>query len=320
MTLRRNTHAGFTLVELLVVIAIIGILVALLLPAVQAAREAGRRSQCSNNFKQLGLAVQNYHDTLKAIPPGTAATSLNTAGPAPGAMSWMIYLLPYMEQQPLYNQLSPYFSTTNSADFPSDLMNSRIPGLVCPSDGNSPQDGLSHGGGSPPPDNNDGFIGNYLGSAGTAIIDTTNSTNLNGVFYYRSKVNLASVTDGLSNTMFFSEVRVVPQGRDWRGRYYRTDHLGAMYTANTVPNPRNTDGTLTADQTVTCEGNPGNPSYAPCSANGSAQFIAARSYHPGGVQIALGDGSARFISQTVSLAVWQALATRNGGEVNTSDN
>ncbi len=303
---------AFTLVELLVVIAIIGVLVALLLPAVQAAREAARRSSCSNNFKQLGIAIHNYHDTLNALPPGTMATQLNSSGSNPGSMSWMPHLLPFMEQGALYDKLQPYMSTRNSSGFPSIYMNTIIKTLVCPSDGNSPQDGK--GAGHPaddsiPPDYNDGFVGNYLLCHGSQDLTVATSKDANGIFYYLSKTNLASITDGTSNTIMGSEVLVVPQvgKRDWRGRYYRADHNSSLFTTRYSPNPKNF-----ADQCRTCDA--GSPPYAPCTGNTDTQYIVARSRHPAGVNAVMGDGSVRFVTSTINLATWQALGTRAGGE------
>jgi prepilin-type N-terminal cleavage/methylation domain-containing protein len=310
MVRRSRRRLAFTLVELLVVIAIIGVLVALLLPAVQAAREAARRSSCSNNFKQLGIAIHNYHDTLNALPPGTMATQLNQAAPNnPGTMSWMIHLLPFMEQGALYDSLQPYFATRQSRNFPSVYMNTKIKTLICPSDGNSPQDGTGAGTADPPPDYNDGFIGNYLLCHGNQVLTVATSKDANGIFYYLSRTNLASITDGTSNTVMGSEVLVVPQvgKRDWRGRYYRADHNSALFSTLYPPNPKNI-----ADQCRTCDA--GSPSYAPCSANTDNQFIIARSRHPAGVNAVMGDASVRFVPNSIDTLVWQALGSRSGGE------
>lgn len=312
MVRRSRRRLAFTLVELLVVIAIIGVLVALLLPAVQAAREAARRSSCSNNFKQLGIAIHNYHDTLNTLPPGTMATQLNVAGSNPASMSWMPHLLPFMEQGALYEKLEPYMRTRNSSGFPSIYMNTIIKTLVCPSDGNSPQDGK--GAGHPlddsiPPDYNDGFVGNYLLCHGNQVLTAAVSKDANGIFYYLSRTNLASITDGTSNTVMGSEVLVVPQvgKRDWRGRYYRADHNSALFSTLYPPNPKNI-----ADQCRTCDA--GSPSYAPCSANTDNQFIIARSRHPAGVNAVMGDASVRFVPNSIDTLVWQALGSRSGGE------
>lgn len=306
---------AFTLVELLVVIAIIGVLVALLLPAVQAAREAARRSSCSNNFKQLGIAIHNYHDTLNALPPGVMSTQLNQGLPAsapnPGRMSWMPHLLPFMEQAPLYDKLQPYFSQRTSNNFPRDYMNTTIKTFVCPSDGNSPQNGLTAPAQDPPHDRDDGFIGNYLLCHGSTTLTPASSKDADGIFFYLSKTNLASITDGTSNTVMGSEVLVVPQGnagRDWRGRYYRADHNSSLFSTLYPPNPKNVP-----DQCRTCDS--GSPPYAPCkNENADLQYISARSRHPAGVNSVMGDGSVRFVTSTINVDTWRALGTRAGAE------
>lgn len=309
--LHRPRRTGFTLVELLVVIAIIGILIALLLPAVQAAREAARRSQCSNHMKQLGLAIHNYHDTYKVFPPGVLAARLNAGTSHPTNMSWMPLLLPFMEQAPLYDQLKPYMLTRASSNFPSDIMNTVIPTLCCPSDPNMGKTTSIHGTQDPPPDYNDGFCGNYLLCNGSQQVTQANSTNMNGMFYYLSKTRMASVTDGTSNTVMSAEICVVPErtagaGRDWRGRYYRAEHLSSLFSTYMPPN------TTSPDLTRTAEGTP--PLWAPRSGSTDPQALYARSRHPGGVQTGLADGSVRFVSETVDTDIWRAAGTREGGE------
>ncbi len=320
LTAKKRGPGGFTLVELLVVIAIIGILVALLLPAVQAAREAARRSQCSNNLKQLGLALHNYHDTHRVFPPGSIATRLNTANTPPGSMSWMPMILPFIEQAPLHDQLQPYMVTVDSKIFPSDLMNTVIESLVCPSDPAGGKTTAIHGGGNPPShDYNDGFCGNYLlcssgggpSSAPNLEITQANSTNLNGMFYYLSKTRMADVTDGTSNTVMSGEILLVREStgqRDWRGRYYRCDHLSSLFSTNETPNTKLPDKLRTLDGIS-------NPPVPTTGGLSEPNAIYARSRHPGGVQIGLADASVRFVAQTVNLQTWKDLGTRNGGEV-----
>ncbi len=298
-------RAGFTLVELLVVIAIIGVMVGLLLPAVQAAREAARRMSCSNNNKQLGLALHNYHDTFSRFPTGVLADRLNLSLTAagrtnPGRMSWMPSLLPFLEQAPLYDQLSPYMSSRTSNNFPSALMNTPIPALMCPSDPGSPKTGEQHStpGQDPPHDRDDGFHGNYLLCHGSTEVTEANSTSLDGMFFYMSRTRFADIIDGTSNTVMGAEVLLVRETsgqRDWRGRYYRADHLSSIFSTFQSPN------TMLADKMRTCEA--GNPIYAPCTASTNPQVIYARSRHPGGVQVLLGDGSVRFVAESIDTQI-----------------
>lgn len=319
----RRRAFGFTLVELLVVIAIIGILVALLLPAIQAAREAARRSQCSNNLKQLGLGLHNYHDTHGWFPPGVIANTLNAGTTPPANMSWMPMLLPFIEQSALHDQLLPYMVTRASSNFPSALMNSVIPPLMCPSDPAAPKTGEVHGEGTPPdgapPDYNDGFHGNYLLCNGSKKVTQTSppavpaeeevATAMNGMFFYRSRIRMASVTDGTANTVMGAEIITLPEvagQRDWRGRYYRADHLSSLFTTFLPPN------TTAADFTRVCQA--GSPAFAPCISNTPTQYLFARSFHPGGVQVVLADASVRFVPNTIDTFVWQALGTREGQE------
>lgn len=318
---------GFTLVELLVVIAIIGILVALLLPAIQAAREAARRSQCSNNLKQLGLGLHNYHDTHAWFPPGVLANGLNAGTTPPTNMSWMPMLLPFIEQSALHEQLLPYMVTRASSNFPSELMNSVIPPLMCPSDPAAPKTGLIHGDSTPPggnpPDNNDGFSGNYLLCHGSQLVTQNNNpatpgaafgNDMNGMFYYKSRIRMASITDGTANTVMGAEIITLPETatshRDWRGRYYRAEHLSSIFSTNQPPN------TTLSDYCRTCQA----PALkeAPCTANTDLQYLFARSFHPGGVQAVLADASVRFIPNNINTQVWRDLGTREGGESSTA--
>ncbi|MFN3152223.1 DUF1559 domain-containing protein [Bremerella sp.] len=309
-----HKRTGFTLVELLVVIAIIGVLIALLLPAVQQAREAARRMTCSNHQKQLGLALHNYHDTHLVFPPGVFCDGLNDQlNSPPHSMSWMPVILPFLEQTALHAQLKPLMESMNSNAFPSDLMNTKIETLMCPSDPNRGQTGEVHGVGPPVPDFNDGFHGNYLLCNGNEEITTTTDNNASGMFYYLSKTDFAACTDGTANTVMAAEILLVPSNvsgaRDWRGRYYRADHLSSIVSTRLPPN------TTASDKMRTCQGSPNSPTYAPCTPDTNTQVIYARSQHPGGVMITLMDASVQFVSETVNTQTWQDLGTRSGGEV-----
>src|SRR5690349_15021211 len=179
-----SRRRAFTLVELLVVIAIIGVLVALLLPAVQAAREAARRSSCSNNLKQLGIALHNYHDTVMKFPFGYRET-----GDLYKRACWMHGLLPFMEQAPMYDQ---YMATKVQwiMDVPAAVKDNSVKVLLCPSDPSSGGNPMGANGGLRP----DGYgsAGNYVGCTGDSYM--LGYSQLNGLFYYESGNTFGSIT------------------------------------------------------------------------------------------------------------------------------
>ena len=340
----RRKRKAFTLVELLVVIAIIGILVALLLPAVQAAREAARRMQCSNNMKQLGLAMHNYHDTYKAFP-------CNKGGPytsASGATIWecwsaYIPLLPYVEESARYDQImaekpAPWYDRSY---FKGPFKN-----FGCPSDPNvdTPNSSIESG---------NGHV-SYCFSYGDAIQNTSEwSKSDRGVFQGQKKwVSFAQITDGTSNTIAASELVAAgtTNGRDVKGNFALVSTLGSDYIPspclNTIdPNNRR----QLKDPIATSEANRGPslrggvhtcgfqtilpPNSPSCAANTSPKggnvVASAASMHPGGVNAVKADGSVSFISETIDTGdlnlpastsgqspygVWGALGTISGGE------
>lgn len=200
--MKRRRRDGFTLVELLVVIAIIGVLVSLLLPAVQAAREAARRSECTNNLKQMGLALQNFHSAKKRFPPGCADNTRpfgRSATPQVGA-SWMAYCMPYMELGNAYKKARlgknlPYNNATIAAQIAKPV---EFSAFRCPSssfDNNFCSD-------SPP----NSMISDYVGIAGYNAGSSSNAAANNGVLAFKSDVTLGQISDGSSNTMMVSEV------------------------------------------------------------------------------------------------------------------
>jgi len=314
--MKRNQR-GFTLIELLVVIAIIGVLVALLLPAVQAAREAARRMQCRNNLKQIGLAMHNYHDAHLTLPPGNFDTVANWVGlpPCPGQpvglfgsreASWMQRILPYIDQGNLYNS---FVNQMNSGSVPANQYTNAgtpIPTLMCPSDPANPKtvniSGLVH------------FSGNYVMCAGSQYWgnnpnDACASLQRNGLFFTVSKVQFKDVADGLSNTILGSELILVsddlttPQ-RDWRGRYYQALLGGPLFSTREPPGSQDSlDGA--------CRNVP----YAPCDPTVGDVNIHARSYHAAAVNTVFADDAVRMISNSVNQSLYQALGTRAGGEV-----
>ena len=280
-------YRGFTLIELLVVIAIIAILIALLLPAVQQAREAARRSQCRNNLKQIGLALHNYHSTHRALPPGHVR---GVAPNFPAHLTWCIQLLPYMEQNALYEQIDPTDQYMGGCTPNGDVMASPIPAYRCPSDTEVTPVSTCYG------------RINYVANTGVGHLRKENiPSHQTGIFYQVSAVRLRDITDGTSNTVCASEVITVA-GDDWRGVWCNPE--GTYYQHNYTPNTSVPDEVRTG-MCVT-------ETYAPCTETYSdhlsrAWLISARSRHEGGVHALVLDGSVRFASENINTVLWQNL-------------
>ncbi len=296
-----NRQKGFTLVELLVVIAIIGVLVGLLLPAVQAAREAARRMSCSNNMKQLGLAMHNYHDTFRLFPYGYMES-----GNFHKREGWMQQVLPFIEMGTMYEQYQA-FDGAWTMDTPPELKDALIPAFMCPSDPGA--GGFGGGGGLRA--GGEGFQGNYVAATGNTEM-TRPMTNLNGMFYNESKTKMRDLIDGTSNTVMFGESLVRPGLGGWGGAggYWGGGPHGAFgFTTWQSPN-----STL-PDQVYSCKDE--NYRLAPCTSVGTAPEIRnfARSVHPGGAQFTLADGSVRFLTESIDLITYRAIGSRNGSEV-----
>jgi prepilin-type processing-associated H-X9-DG protein len=302
-------------VELLVVIAIIGVLVALLLPAVQAAREAANRMSCSNNLKQLGIALHNYHDTHKKLPPGQLGY--------PMVFSAHARLLPFVEQGNLQDLLN--FSVpplTFNGSFPQSAANEqaakvRIPFFVCPSDGFDEVPGTDVFGAI-----------SYPACSGSGLFNNGAMANADGIIYAASKTKFASITDGLSNTVAFGE-SLLGSGTDSTGatpqdakRQVAELSGGTATTASACGSPAKWSGQRSAKwinghfaDTMSNHYYPPNSSTPDCqNAYHNYALTSARSAHAGGVQVALCDGSVRFVADTVDLTVYRAAATRAGGE------
>jgi prepilin-type N-terminal cleavage/methylation domain-containing protein/prepilin-type processing-associated H-X9-DG protein len=308
MQQQRSLRQAFTLIELLVVIAIIAILIGLLLPAVQKVREAAARMRCSNNMKQVGLALHNHNDTYGFLPPGQYNNFYANDGPWIRGC-WVHPTLPYLEQENLYR----IFQTSHQVNqnvytFPNK--ETIIPSLMCPSDPNSPKiqtrDTATANGVVGP----QGFHTNYVTCSGSTLY-TTNGLTQNGVFYVKSKHNVGNIPDGTSNTIFASEILVVPDSpttNDMRGRYGNSWCGNNNFTTFNPPNTTQPDlqgyqgiSTVRAPSTTV-------PQTSPAG-------LFARSNHTGGVTVLMGDGSVRFVADSINLITWQAMGTREGGEV-----
>lgn len=285
-TQRRHVRAAFTLVELLVVIAIIGILVALLLPAIQAAREAARRTQCVNNLKQIGLGLQNYHDTFKTFPSGVLFWQ--PGGGANQMFGWSALILPQLEQSQLHDQMGVTRRTlrqllNSNADRP--LVQSRLPVYRCPSDvtkdlpTTTPEPTQFYNTGpNNCPDPYYAATSNYMGVVGIWDLDEPliNGPDNNGVLYPNSNVDMADILDGTSNTFAVGERNFTCSAGAWVGT-------------------RNANG----------GGNQGNRyvlgrvSIRPNAFWNANCYEGFSSYHPGGTQFVMCDGAVRWISENI---------------------
>ncbi len=326
--LESPARRGFTLIELLVVIAIIAILIALLLPAVQQAREAARRTECKNHLKQIGLALHNYHDTHRVFPWGGSVggdiVALSNTGN--NGFSWRVFILPYIDQAPLYNQLSSLNPTSASSSnttwkaLPQHL--TIIPGYICPSETAGPITSGAPGWTYSP---NQAALSSYFGSSGASAVYPTfangcglcgNNVNCkctdittdwasgwhhasavdtrkagSGMFSLRATgVAMRDVLDGTSNTLFVGETirRTDSGGGEYATVFQWMDPWSMISTVNGI----NTPGYGTAYY---------NQSFA--------------SHHEGGAQFLLVDGSVRFISENLDLWTLSYLGTKGGNDV-----
>lgn len=299
VVIRRN---GFTLVELLTVIAILSVLLALLLPAVQVARESARRSTCLNNLKQIGLGLHRYHGLLGAFPPGMRRHVLMNRPSTP----WQVLILPHVEEQALYDRIGPIENASDPGYGGMRDLSARQSGLAllaCP---------------SAPPQPGEDDASNYVGVAGTPGSEATwdledvayGDVQLNGVMYPESHTRLAEITDGASHTLVVGERTYLFNhwlvGATWAGKPVRRLGMGAsknvVYPINAG---RERFGYYVADR------------QAPLGAERTMLLndLEFASAHPGGAHFLQADGSVRFLNEGVDLPLYYGMATRGGGEV-----
>ena len=334
-----SRRPGFTLIELLVVIAIIGILIGLLLPAVQSAREAARRMQCSNNLKQLGLGLHNYESGLGVFPPALVMAGQGMQATWTNGWSAHGRLLPYMEQGPMFDAINFSFHYEVPQNLTVTAQTLDI--FVCPSEVNpmpkvEEEDGLTLVFGT---------INYGVNRGDWYVWGGFNGPRDRGAFTVNRSRRLAEFRDGLSQSLLAAEVRtyqplvvgcghlsnvndptaayptnvdplaLAPEYRSGCGRFKDEGHtewtdgkvLETGFTTAWTPNEAvmSADGRHDLDLLSQAEGR-GAPVFA---------AVNARSYHPGGVNVLLGDGSVRFVKETVAGTTWRALGTIRGGEV-----
>ena len=319
-----SIRRAFTLVELLVVIAIIGILVALLLPAIQAAREAARRTQCTNNVKQIVLAMQNYESSNRSLPIGYGIHPEESYGKGFSGLShwsWMLRLLPAIEEVALADRMQGLWDSSggggNPATYP--FISAQVSMFQCPSDPLASERSPSG-----IPALQDGWGGwgrtSYAGNFGLGCLECpihgesatipplSPSKRVRGVFSMNWGAQFREIPDGLSNTAVVAEILVGSEDL-WRGIH--AVGLGSCYMHNLTPNTGAPDWCEYCTAAVAAKQRP----QAPCMmAQKNKPLQYARSLHPGGVVVGMCDGSVSFVSDDVGLFPWQAMATPAGDE------
>ena len=304
-----RSRSAFTLIELLVVIAIIAILVALLLPAVQQAREAARRSSCKNNLKQMGLALHNYHDTYNVFPPGNVVRGHHSTA--------FVHLLPQLEMGNVYDQLQFdnitgfWFGSPNAAPNRPALNGTKVPAYFCPSSPLEETRNQSCGSCSGY-SNTTLFAGTYVLIRGANDHSSTDNNaargpvSQGGIFWHNSNARMRDITDGTSNTLMVGEREAKSNTRRRDGIWVGTngskdnffDNIGHGYA---IAPTGSSDAGIRVRTKINYDGTADNVAYS--------------SFHKGGAQFVLADGSVRFLSENMNEQNFAWLGQRNDGQV-----
>ncbi len=335
----KKIHA-FTLVELLVVIAIIGVLIALLLPAIQAARESARKTQCANQLKQLAIALHNYHDSLRSLPPGGfgGETAVNNAERGNG-LSWHVLILPFIEQAQLYQKFNfangaatdgVGFDPATTADGSKKFIWSSVlvPTLFCPSaddkEAKIPSRFLTVVGRMP-------YTIHYAGIAGTAglinegatdayVIQKIGATfsNQEGVLPFQNPINMGAIADGTSNTLVIGE-QTGGSCKKYTGNFSAHDRYKGCYgidgwvRGNGMASSKTLLYGLNTFITITGTGSHGTSPFSDAQLGDMFQNTPFNSTHPAGVNFVFADGSVFFLSESMNIYMLRKLGNRLDG-------